>query len=572
MNSVTKKFLSGFSYRQLPSYLTLFGIIGILFFFLILPVFNIVSQSLYTEADGFSLKYLGLLLQNTLYMEGIFNSLLIGVLTTFFCLIISLPLALINSKLNYKGKTLLSGLLLVPMVMPPFVGAIGIQRFFAKFGSINIFLLDHGLIAAPIDWLSPEYYLFLVSLIESLHLYPILYLNLLAAISNLDPSLEEAASTMGGGKLARFKKITWPLILPGFFSGSILVFIWALTDLGTPLLVGYHETIPVHIFNLVTNVDHNPVGNALVLFVVCITTSIFLVSKFISSRINYQMLGKGHSTPKVSDAKSFQYFYIYFSSILVIFLALVPHITVLITSFSDNWFMTALPEKMTLNHYYMAFSQELSLTGIKNSLFLSSLATSINIVLGLSIAYIVTRKLIPFSNLLDSLVMVPLALPGIILAFGYVVTYTGTFLDPLNNPIPLLIIAYSIRRLPYMVRAASAGLQQTSQSLEEASLLFGANKFQTLLKITIPLLMANLIAGALMCFSYSMLDVSDSLILAMKDQFYPLTKAIYSFYLEQGNGEFVASALGMIAMLILTLSILGVTRVLGNKMGELFKA
>lgn len=123
-----------------------------------------------------------------------------------------------------------------------------------------------------------------------------------------------------------------------------------------------------------------------------------------------------------------------------------------------------------------------------------------------------------------------------------------------------------------MVRAASAGLQQTSQSLEEASLLFGANKFQTLLKITIPLLMANLIAGALMCFSYSMLDVSDSLILAMKDQFYPLTKAIYSFYLEQGNGEFVASALGMIAMLILTLSILGVTRVLGNKMGELFKA
>jgi iron(III) transport system permease protein len=123
-----------------------------------------------------------------------------------------------------------------------------------------------------------------------------------------------------------------------------------------------------------------------------------------------------------------------------------------------------------------------------------------------------------------------------------------------------------------MVRAASAGLQQTSASLEEASLLFGANKFQTILKITIPLLMANLIAGALMSFSYSMLDVSDSLILAMKDQFYPITKAIYVFYLEQGNGEFIASALGMVAMLILTLSILGVTRILGNKMGELFKA
>ena len=566
------KLFRGYHHKQLPSYLTLLTIAAVLVFFLIIPVFNIVSQSLYDSGHGFSFKYVSLLFENTLYMNGIWNSLFIGVVTTLFCLIISLPLALINSRLNYAGKTLMSGLLLVPMVMPPFVGAIGIQRFFARFGSVNIFLLENGWISTPIDWLDPQYYLFLVSFIESLHLYPILYLNLLAAISNIDPSLEEAASTMGDNKFMRFKKITWPLILPGFFSGSILVFIWAFTDLGTPLLVGYHETIPVHIFNLVTNVDHNPVGNALVLFVVCITTFIFLMSKFISSRINYQMLGKGHSTPNIKKASPLEHFFVYGFCSLVIFLALIPHITVLITSIGDNWFMTVLPEKTTLSHYYMVFSEDLSLTGVKNSLFLSFMATSVNIVLGLSIAYIVTRKLIPFTNLLDSLVMVPLALPGIILAFGYVVTYTGTFLDPLHNPVPLLIIAYSIRRLPYMVRAASAGLQQTSQSLEEASLLFGASKLRTLVKITIPLLMANLIAGALMCFSYSMLDVSDSLILAMKNQFYPITKAIYSFYLEQGNGEFIASALGMVAMLILTISILGVTKVLGSKMGELFKA
>jgi iron(III) transport system permease protein len=572
MAKLRKKIFQGYNYSQLPSYLTLLTIILVFLFFLVIPVFSIVSKSLYTKESGFSFQYMSLLFQNSLYMKGIRNSLLIGVVTTLFSLALSLPLALTNARLNYKGKALLSGLLLVPMVMPPFVGAIGIHRFFARFGSVNIFLLEKGLISTPIDWLSPEYYLFLVSFIESLHLYPILYLNLVAALSNLDPSLEEAAATMGDNRFTRFKKITWPLILPGFFSGSILVFIWALTDLGTPLLVGFHETIPVHIFNLVTNVDQNPVGHSLVLLVVCITTFIFLFSKFISSRINYEMLGRGHSTPNVSNAKWYEYFSIYFFSLFVIFLALIPHLTVLVTSFGDNWFMTVLPEKLTLNHYSMVFSESLSLTGVKNSFFLSTMATGVNVVLGVAIAYIVTRKLIPFANLLDSLVMVPLALPGIILAFGYVVTYTGTFLDPLENPIPLLIIAYSIRRLPYMVRAASAGLQQTSASLEEASLLFGANKFQTILKITIPLLMANLIAGALMSFSYSMLDVSDSLILAMKDQFYPITKAIYVFYLEQGNGEFIASALGMVAMLILTLSILGVTRILGNKMGELFKA
>ena len=466
------KILSHYNPRQIPSYLVLFSIISLLFFFLVLPVFNIVSKSIYQSETGFSLQYLGLLFKNTLYMQGILNSLLIGIVTTLFCLIISLPLALINSRFNYKGKALLSGLLLVPMVMPPFVGAIGIQRFFARFGSINIFLLENGFISTPIDWLSPDYYLFLVSGVESLHLYPILYLNILAALSNIDPSLEEAASTLGDSRFTRFKNITWPLILPGFFSGSILVFIWALTDLGTPLLVGFHETIPVHIFNMVTNVDHNPVGYSLVLFVVCMTTFIFLMSKFLTTRTNYEMLGRGHSTPNVSNAKGKDYLYIYSFSFLVIFLALIPHITVLITSFGDNWFMSVLPEKLTLNHYYMAFSQDLSLTGIKNSLFLSFAATSLNIVLGLSIAYIVTRKLIPFSNLLDSLVMAPLALPGIILAFGYVVTYSGTFLDPLNNPVPLLIIAYSIRRLPYMVRAASAGLQQIQSILRRSFAAF----------------------------------------------------------------------------------------------------
>jgi iron(III) transport system permease protein len=163
-------------------------------------------------------------------------------------------------------------------------------------------------------------------------------------------------------------------------------------------------------------------------------------------------------------------------------------------------------------------------------------------------------------------------LPGIVLAFGYVVTYTGTFLDPLDNPVPLLVIAYAIRRLPYMVRSASAGLQQTSVSLEEASTTFGASRFYTLRKITMPLVMANLIAGGLLCFAYAMLDVSDSLILAMKDRFYPLTKAIYALFLEQGSGELVASALGIIGMLILTACILGASVILGKKMGELFRS
>src|SRR5262249_7433974 len=137
---------------------------------------------------------------------------------------------------------------------------------------------------------------------------------------------------------------------------------------------------------------------------------------------------------------------------------------------------------------------------------------------------------------------------------------------------PLLIIAYGIRRLPFMVRSATAGLQQTSQSLEEASETFGASKFYTMRKIVVPLVMANLIAGGLLCFAYAMLDVSDSLILAMKNRFYPLTKAIYALFQEQGQGDYLASALGMIGMAILATCILSAAAILGKKMGELFRS
>jgi iron(III) transport system permease protein len=123
-----------------------------------------------------------------------------------------------------------------------------------------------------------------------------------------------------------------------------------------------------------------------------------------------------------------------------------------------------------------------------------------------------------------------------------------------------------------MVRAISSALQQVSVSLEEASATFGASRFYTLRKITVPLVMANIIAGSLLCFAYAMLDVSDGLILAMKEQFYPLTKAIYSMFLEPGNGQYIASAMGVIAVIILASCIMGAAAILGKKMGELFRS
>jgi iron(III) transport system permease protein len=137
----------------------------------------------------------------------------------------------------------------------------------------------------------------------------------------------------------------------------------------------------------------------------------------------------------------------------------------------------------------------------------------------------------------------------------------------------LLIIAYSVRRLPYMMRSAYAGFEQTSVTLEEASHNLGASPSRTLIKITLPLVTANLIAGAILAFSFAMLEVSDSLILAgLKSGYDPITKVIYEFSTRLGDGQYVASAMGVLAMVLLTCSLLVAAKVLGRRMGDLFRA
>jgi iron(III) transport system permease protein len=556
---------------NLIGYGTVAVTIAMIGLFLLLPMSKVMIKAFY-NGETFTLDYFRLLFDNHLMVEAITNSIWVALATTVACTVVALPLSIIGSKTDFFGKSFLMGLLLVPMVMPPFVGAIGFQRFFARYGSINLFLINGKFIDTPIDWLAEQNKFWAVVILGVMHLYPIMYLNLTAALANVDPSLEEMATTLGVKKWRQFLDIVWPLARPGYFAGAIIVFIWALTDLGTPLLIGYSDVIPVRIFNLVSDINENPMGFALVFLVILLTVGFFLLSKSTLNGKKYDMMARGHVTSSVRKTGLLGTAIIYVILLSIIGFALFPHVSVLVTSLSHKWFMTPLPLEYTSEHYLSIFKQDLPLQGIKNSLFLASMSTLTDVILGCLVAYVIVRKLIPFTGLLDAIVMIPLALPGIVLAFGYVITFSGTFLDPLENPVPLLVIAYAIRRLPYMVRSASAGLQQTSVSLEEASATFGASHFFTLRKITMPLVLANVIAGGLLCFAYAMLDVSDSMILAMKDRFYPITKVIYALYLEQGNGELVASALGMISMAILTICIMGASLLLGKKMGELFKS
>ena len=563
----------------------LFLISSYLLIFLIYPLLYVFKSALWIEGE-FSLRFFVNILTDKTQRILVVNSFKLGIAVTLSTTLVSLPLAYILTRFRFPGRGLFQGMILIPMIMPPFVGAIGMKQFFGLYGSINTFLVQIGLVdvvdlvpSSFFDWFGGGFWG--VVLLSTLHLYPIMYLNVSASLANVDPSLEEAAENMGANKIKLFWTITLPLMIPGYFAGAIIVFIWSFTDLGTPLIFDYYDVIAVRIFKQVSDINVNPSGYALVVLIIILTASCFWISKRLTASRQYAMVGRGHVGSRENEAVGLTRWFIYIFVCGLGFLAILPHLSIIMISLTpDASFLDPLedvfPRQITASHYGDVFQHEDTFPSIKNSLFYSVFSTILAVSAGLLISFILTRKELPFKNLLDAVAMLPLALPGVAIAFGYVGSFSSTtifaFLDPRENPTALLIIGYSIRRLPYMLRSIYAGLQQTSITYEEASANLGATSTQTLFKITLPLITANIIAGSILVFSFSMLEVSESLILAMKDEFSPITKAIYNLSMYPGGeGTFLACALGVIGMLLLTVCLVAAGRTLGEKLGEIFK-
>ncbi|MBR2435256.1 MAG: ABC transporter permease subunit, partial [Lentisphaeria bacterium] len=206
----------------------------------------------------------------------------------------------------------------------------------------------------------------------------------------------------------------------------------------------------------------------------------------------------------------------------------------------------------------------------------SVLATILAVLAGGLAAWWAKRSRSFLGKVFDLTGMLPLMIPGIVLAVGFLGMYirypwAASIFDPINNPVLLLAAAYAIRRVPYVLRAAASGLEQTPIELENAARNTGAGPFRVFLRIVLPLIAANLLVGGLFAFSFSMLEVSDSLILAQKTEFYPITKAIYELSQYLGTGPYVAAAFGVWAMAFLASALIAASVLLGKKLGALFR-
>lgn len=543
--------------------------------FFIWPIWQVVQGGFY-DAEGFTLNYIIEVFRNPIYIEGLRNAFGVAVWTTLGSVLIAVPLAFMADRYEFAGKKVLMGLVLLPIMLPPFVGAIGVKQIFGQAGAFNALLETVGVIGPGegVDWIGKGQFWGVV-IVSSLSLYPILYLNALASLANIDPAMEEAAENLGCRGWKRFVRITLPLMRPGLFAGCTIVFIWAFTELGVPLIFDYSRMTSVQIFYGIKDIGGNPFPYALVTVMLFFSVVFYAIGKGLFGRNTFAMMAKASHAGQAKRLGWLGQLVCLGLFGGVILVALLPHLGVIFIAFAGDWYGSVLPEAWTLRNFDLALSHGLTVSSIQNSLFYASVATFINILIGIAVAYLVVRTRLPGRNALDAMAMLPLAVPGLVLAFGYLaMSQEGKFFDFINaveNPVYLLIIAYAVRKLPFVVRSAVAGLQSTSETYEEAAQNLGAPPYKTAFRITLPLILANLLAGGLLAFSQSMLEVSDSLILAQKAEYYPITKAIYELMQFLGDGRYIASALGVWAMAFLAITILGASALLGKKLGAIFR-
>jgi len=556
--------------RQAGRYALAAIVAGVLAVFLLWPILCVISNGFF-DRGALTTWWIRRVFTGAGTREGLVNAAQVAVWTTALSLLLGVPLAVLADRVDFRGKTLATSLLLAPMILPPFVGALGFRALFgAHWGSINVILARLGW--GQVDLLGGGNKFWIVVVLEALHLYPIIYLNAASALANIDPAMSEAARNLGASRWRVLWRITLPLMRPGLFAGATIVFIWSFCELGTPLMLDVQELLPVQIYEDLRRVDPSTKTFAMVFVMLASSVGLYATGKLLFGRAAAAPVGRANVTAARRRAGWGAGAACWAAFGGITFAAVLPHIGVVLNALAATWDESILPTEYTLRYFAEVYRDERTWRSILNSLRYAGTATVACALLALAVSYLVVRLRVRGGGLLDAASMLPLATPGLVMAAGYVaISARGMPLEaigPHENPFVLLVIAYTIRRLPYMVRSLSAGLQQVPETLEEAARNLGASRLGAVVRVTLPLIAANILAGGILAFSFNMLEVSDSLVLAQRTRDYPITKQLFELAGEQPK---LASALGVYGMVLLGGTILAANTLLGRRMGQLFR-
>jgi iron(III) transport system permease protein len=542
------------------------ALLALLFVFILYPVVRVLWVALADEKARFTLIHFQNFFLRPLFREALWNSLCSGALVVLFGSLIAVPLAYVTARYEFRGKILLQTLATLPLVIPPFVGAVAFQQILGRSGAVNLLLMRWFDFSIPfMDGLTG------VVLVQTLHFFPFIMLNTAVSLANIDASLEEMAQSMGCHGLRLFYRVTLPLAFPGFVAGSLLTFIRSIDDLGTPLMLNYKNLLAPQAYLRITTIGIDDVdGYVICVVLVALSLAALLAARKYLSLAEYATVqgAKGASRP----IRGKKLFFVLLFSALALTISLLPHAGIFLLSLSKVWSFSVLPTRFTLDNYTEILFRAPHF--IKNTLVYTTLAASFAVVLGAAIAFLLVRSRLWGKNLLDAMATLPLAIPGVVLAVGYIRVFHGWDFPGVGAPLTstwfVLVIVYTARRLPYTVRACYAALQQVHVSLEESALNLGANRLRTFFRVTMPLIGGGLVAGALIAVVTTCVELSSTIMLVPRIEYGPISYGIY-LYMQSPLGRGAGAALGVVAIIMVAAGTYLTHRVFGARAGSAFR-
>ncbi len=538
-----------------------------LFVFLIVPVVKVVYVAFQDPNTG-ALTLINFVdfFNTSLFRESFLNSIYVAGGAVLLASLISIPLAYFTTRFNFGGAVLIQTLGIVPLIMPPFVGAVAMLLLFGENGSVNL-LVDEwfGFTIPFMEGLNG------VILVEAIHYFPFILINLSAALLNIDSAMEESAQNLGASGTRLFRRIVFPLAMPGYVAGASLVFLKVFDDLGTPLLLNINNMLAPQAYLRISSIGiSDPMGYVISVILVVFSLFSLWVSFLALKNKDYATVQKGGGGLMKRDLRPWEKIGCYAVIILILLMVLSPHIGLALLSFGTVWSYSVLPDAYTFAHYGNVFRTATQY--ISNTLLYAGLAALIDVVLGTAIAYIVWRTGLIGRKWLDYIAMGAVAVPGVVLGIGYLRTFVEFNVPIIDKPLSswwvIIVIALVIRRLPYALRACMASLQQVSIMLEEAAENLGAKKTRTVRRIVVPLMSGGIMAGFIISFATASVELSATIMLVSAESDAPLAYGIYEF-MQSAAGRGPGAALGIVAVLIVGIATYISHRVIKRREKEL---
>ena len=502
------------------------GMLALFTLFLVYPLWGVLKESVEDGSGGFTLAYFAEFFSRNYYVGTIRNSFLVSFAVTFISLLIGVPFSYFYTYYRLRGSRLLFVGAVLSVMSAPFIGAYAWILLLGRNG-VATRLIESVL---PIE-VGSIYGFGGIVFVLSLKLFPLVSVFMNAAFRNIDTSLLEAASLVGSTGLKRVGQVIIRLTVPTLLAASLLVFMRAFADFGTPLLIGEgYRLFTVEIYNQYlgeTGQNHN-FAAAIGVIGVVVTAAVFLVQKFAVSRFNFSI--KASSPPEKKKPKGIGGVLIYAYMYILVGLAFLPQLYIVYLSFRNNSQVLFLPG-YSLDNYRLAASRLLG-RSIWNTLLLGAISMAIIIVLSILIAYLVVRRSNLVNNTIDTVSMIPYIMPGAVIGIGLVLAFNSPPLA-LTGTVTIMIIAMVVRRMPYTIRSATATLMHIPISTEEAARSLGASKLKTFFRVTTPMMSSGIASGAILSFVAIVTEMSAAIIL-YNNQTITLTMSAY-VAISRGN-------------------------------------